>query len=265
MRASAFRLAGLVAAGFVVVFAQPAHALTNVFFNPSVPATLVASNVNSRTVSSGGYLMTYSVDGYWSAYAGGPPTGRFFSVFWPNGLHAQAITAGPEVGRGASITLKRVDGQPFALCSFTGKLLANTAGAGGAFEITPQLEGEDAFDEPLMYDASGYAGMSFPHTPMLSGYDAYKIHLWVDWALVVLTVVDASPVVPATLHLSAAATNSVQLSWPADAVGYTLQQTPGLQPANWTAVTNVARLVGTNIQVTLPASGGSRCFRLRQG
>jgi hypothetical protein len=258
------RLAFLVLAACGAFCGLPARAVTLTFFTPSQPASLVASNITSRTLSSSGYLFTYNVDGYWSSYPGGPPTGRFFSVFWPNGVQAQAITAGPTVGDGANITLRRVDGQPFDLYSFTGKLLANTAATGGAFEIMPQLDGEDAFNDPLMYDASGYAGNTFPHTPALSGYDTYVIHLWVDWALVELTVVDASPVVPATLHLSATATNSVQISWPADAVGYTLQQTPGLQPTNWTTVTNIARLAGTNIQVTVPASGGSKFFRLHQ-
>jgi hypothetical protein len=239
-----------------------AHASDIDFFNPSQPASLVASNMTSRTLSSNGYLFTYSVDGYWSSYQGGPPTGRFFSVFWPYGVQAQAITAGLTVGAGANITVKRVDGQPFELRTFTGKLLANTAATGGAFEIMPQLNDEDAFPDPLMFDASGYAGNTFPHTPALSGYDTYVIHLWVDWALVELTVVDDTPVVPATLQVSLAPTNSLRLSWLTDAAGYTLQQTRSLQPASWTSVTNVARLVGTNIQVTVPTSGGSKFFRL---
>ena len=66
---------------------------------------------------------------------GGPPTGRFFSILWPNGVQAQAITAGPLLGTGANITLKRADGKLFDLQAFTGKILMNTAGAGGAFEI----------------------------------------------------------------------------------------------------------------------------------
>ncbi len=256
------RLALLLIAVCGACCGLPAHAVTIAFFNPSQPARVVNSNITSVTLSSSGYLITYGVDGYWSSYPGGPPTGRFFSVFWPNGVQAQAITAGPTVGAGANITLKRVDGQPFELQTFTGKLLANTAATGGAFEIMPQLNGEDAFNNPLMFDASGYAGNTFPHTPALSGYDTYIIHLWVDWALVGLTVVDANPIVPATLQVAAAPTNSLRLSWPADAVGYTLQQTPSLPTTNWTSVTNFAHLVGTNIQVTLPTSGRSRFFQL---
>lgn len=247
----------------LLLAAPPALAITNLFFNPSQPVIVVASNITSGTLSSSGYRFDYTADGYWAASPGGPPTGRFFSVFWPGGVQAQAITVGPDIGVGANLTLRRVDGQPFGLRSFTGKLLANTAGAGGAFELMPQLNGEDALPDPLLFNASGYGGQTFLHTPALSGYDTYVIHLYVDWALVGLTTVDTSPLLPAALQVSVTPTNSFQLSWPADAVGYMLQQSPGLNTANWTTVTNMARLVGPSIQVTVPFSGSTRFFRLQ--
>jgi hypothetical protein len=182
---------------------------TNVFFNASQTATVMGTNMTSTTISSLGYLFTYSVDGYWSAYPGGPPTGRFQSVFWPVGIDAQAITAGPTIGAGANITLKRVDGKVFDFRSFTGKLLANTAGAGGAFEIMPQLNGQDAFADPLQFDATGYGGMTFSHTPALTGYDTYVIHLWVDYALTALTLVDTNPVVVVPTNTIAASVSPV--------------------------------------------------------
>lgn len=189
-------LRNLFAAALAVVAWSEARAVTNIFFNASQTATVISSNINAVTLRSGDYLFTHTVDGYWSSYAGGPPTGRFFSVFWPNGIQAQAITAGPDVGIGANIIIKRVDGKLFDLRAFTGKLLANTAGTGGAFEIMPLLDGEDALNDPLMFDCSGYGGQSFPHTPNLAGYDTYKIHLWVDWALTTLTLIDTNTVVP---------------------------------------------------------------------
>lgn len=185
----------VVAPWGLLLSVMSAHAITNVFFSASQTATLVVSNINAVTISSGDYLFTYSADGYWSP-GGGAPTGRFFSVFWPNGVQAQAITAGPQLGTGANITLKRADGKLFDLQSFTGKILLNTAGAGGAFEIMPQLDGNDAFPDPLMFDATGYAGQSFPHTPALAGYDTYKVHLWGDFALTALTLIDTNPPVP---------------------------------------------------------------------
>jgi hypothetical protein len=187
--------------------AGAAQAVTNIFFNVSQTATLVVSNINSVTIQSGDYRFTYSADGYWSP-GGGPATGRFFSIFWPNGVQAQAVTTGPLLGSGANITLKRADGKLFDLQAFTGKILANTAGAGGQFEITPQLGGNDAPGSPFMFDATGYGGQSFPHTPALSGYDTYKIHLWVDWAVTALTLIDTNPPMPPAENFTIAASVS---------------------------------------------------------
>ncbi len=190
-------LTSVLAACACLLGATTTQAVTNVFFDASQTATLVVSNINAVTIRSGDYLFTYSADGYWSA-GGGTPTGRFFSVFWPTGVQAQAITAGPLLGTGANITLQRADGKLFDLQSFTGKILLNTAGAGGAFEIMPQLNGNDAFINPLQYDCTGYAGASFPYTTALAGYDTYQIHMWGDFALTALALIDTnSPVPPA--------------------------------------------------------------------
>lgn len=176
--------------------ALPVHAITTNFFNASQTATLISSNLNAVTIQSGDYRFTYSADGYWSS-GGGTPTGRFFSIYWPAGVQAQAITAGPSLGAGANITLRRADGKLFDLQAFTGKILLNTAGAGGAFEIMPLLNGNDAFANPLQYDCTGYGGASFPYTTALSGYDTYQIHMWGDFALTALTLMDTNPPVPA--------------------------------------------------------------------
>jgi hypothetical protein len=185
-----------------LVGATVAQALTNVFFTGSQTSTLVVSNVNAVTIQSGDYRFTYSADGYWSS---GGQQGRFFSIFWPTGVQAQAVTAGPLQGTGGNITLQRADGKPFDLQAFTGKILLNTAGAGGAFEIMPQFNGNDAFPNPLQYDCTGYAGMSFPYTTAQAGYDTYQIHMWGDFALTALTIIDTNPpVLPApTFTISA--------------------------------------------------------------
>ena len=201
------RLLLAIGAAVALGAASPALAVTNYFFNPSQTATLIVSNINAVTIQSGDYRFTYSADGYWSS-GGGVPTGRFFSIFWPAGVQAQAITAGPLLGIGANITLKRADGKVFDLQAFTGKILLNTAGAGGAFEIMPQFNGNDAFNNPLTYDCSGYAGMSFPYTTALSGYDTYQIHMWGDYALTALTLIDTNPPVPPTSSFTITASAS---------------------------------------------------------
>jgi hypothetical protein len=170
---------------------------TNIFFNASQTMTVTASNMTTIAINSGGYLFTYSQDGYFTGGVGlTNPVGRFFSVLWPNGVQAQAYTAGPLSGSGANITLKRADGKKFDLQSFTGKILLNTAGAGGAFEIMPLLNGNDAFPNPLQYDCTGYSGQSFPNVTSLIGYDTYKIHMWGDFALTALLLTDTNPVAP---------------------------------------------------------------------
>ena len=175
--------------------ASPALAVTNTFFSPSQTATLIVSNINAVTIQSGDYRFTYSADGYWSS-GGGPSTGRFFTILWPTGVQAQAITAGPSLGAGANITLKRADGKVFDLQAFTGKILLNTGGAGAAFEVMPLLNGADGLLNPLTFDCSGSYGATFPCTPALSGYDTYKIHMWGDFALTALTMVDTNPPIP---------------------------------------------------------------------
>ena len=196
MKAPLISLKSLLAAGTCLLGAPPTQAVTNAFFSASQTSTLIVSNINAVTIRSGDYLFTYSADGYWSA-GGGTPTGRFFSIFWPAVVQAQAITAGPLLGTGANITLARVDGKLFDLQAFTGKILLNTAGAGGAFEIMPLLTGNDAFPNPLQYDCTGYAGQSFSYTtPPLAGYDTYKIHMWGDFALTALTLIDTNPPIP---------------------------------------------------------------------
>ncbi|HVV73042.1 MAG TPA: hypothetical protein VHI52_16320, partial [Verrucomicrobiae bacterium] len=174
---------------------SPGFAATHQFFDGSPTATLVVSNINAVTIQSGDYRFTYSADGYWSS-GGGAPTGRFFSVLWPAGVQAQSVTTGPLLGTGANITLSRADGSVFDLQAFTGKILLNTAGAGGAFEIMPQMNGNDAFSNPLTYDCTGYSGASFSYTTGLAGYDTYQIHMWGDFALSALTLIDTNPPVP---------------------------------------------------------------------
>ena len=109
--------ARLIAACGCVLGLPAAHAVTNFFFTGSQTATLIVSNINAVTIQSGDYRFTYSADGYWSP-GGGTPTGRFFSIYWPTGVQAQAITTGPLLGSGANITLKRADGKPFDLQAF---------------------------------------------------------------------------------------------------------------------------------------------------
>jgi hypothetical protein len=168
-----------------------------VFFNPSQTAKQVASGTTTDTIESNGYRFKYTRDKLFTGGVGmTDPIGRAVRVEWPDGVEAQAVTTGPNLGD-AQIVLSRVDGGVFDLTSLTIKLLANTAGTGGAVEIMPLLEGEDGLQDPVALDVSGNGGMSFSYdssannlgsTALLIGFDTYKITLWVDFALTALTV-----------------------------------------------------------------------------
>jgi hypothetical protein len=71
----------------------------------------------------------------------------------------------------------------------------------------------------------------------------------------VMSQVDNTPPNPAIQ-------TAVLLSWPASPFNFVLQSTPTLSPANWTAVSVAPTLVGTNLQVYLPASQQSAFYRL---
>lgn len=188
-----------------VVFCSNAFAEMIVFFDSSQVATPVSSGVTSDTISSEGYLFTYTRDKLFTGGLGGGPIGRAERVSWPDGVEAQAVTTPPPgvTDYKARITLQRVDGEVFDLTAFSAKLLANTAGAGGKFEVVPFLNGEEVFNDPVEFDATGIAGNVFSYntspnplgsTVLLTGFDKYMIGLYVDFALVGLTV--ESAVVP---------------------------------------------------------------------
>ncbi len=139
-----------------------ARAGTTAFFDASQGMTVEAPGATSDTLRTGDYLFTYSQDKWWYptiSIGPGVPTGRFRRMEWPEGLHAQAITAGPSglltYQESALVTIRRADGAVFDIVSFAGKLLGSTAGAGGAFEIMPKRDGNDGFADPLTLDATG--------------------------------------------------------------------------------------------------------------
>ena len=224
----------------------------------------MTSGTTSDTVSSEGYLFTVTRDKLFTGGVGSTnPIGRYLRVLWPEGLEAQAVTAGPNPG-GARITIKRQDGDPFAIPSFTFQLLANTGGAGASLEVMPMLKGEDAFSDPLIYDATGYAGRRFTNNPsQLSGFDTYKMSLYVDFALMSITAVDASPPRP-SLDLVQLDAATIELSWPTNAVGYRLESATNLPAQTWSPVTNSVTPSGELFFVQLPITGSKQFYRLRK-
>jgi hypothetical protein len=240
------------------------RAVTTVFFDSSQTTNLVSSGTTSDTIRSEGYLFTVTRD---KLFTGGigltNPIGRYIRVPWPDGLEAQAVTAGP-VRSGARIDIRREDGQTFAIESFTAQLLANTAGAGGAWEIMPMLNGEDGVPDPFIYDGTGYAGRRFTYdTPELTGFDAFKMTLYVDFALMSLTVVDDS-LPPPSLNCVRVDATTIELSWSTNAVGYALFSVTNLPAQVWSPVTNSVATKGDTFSVPLKISGSAQFYRLRK-
>ena len=102
-----------------------ARAVTTIFFNSSQTTNLVSTNATSDTISTEGYLFTYTRDKFFTGGTTNPP-GRYVRIFWPDGLEAQYVTT---ITNKAKITVRRVDGAVFDLTAFSAKLLASP-GAG---------------------------------------------------------------------------------------------------------------------------------------
>jgi len=191
-----------LAAVLGLLAASAAEAGVTVFFNTNQVATLIASETNSDTIRSGSYLFTYTLDKLFTGGVGMTiPIGRYVAVPWPQGITAQAITTGPLAGK-AKMTIKREDSALFNMPNITFTILANTAGAGATLEIMPLLNGEDGLPDPVIMDATGYAGKEFSYntsanylgsTAALVNFDEYKITLYVDFALTALTLVSSAP------------------------------------------------------------------------
>ena len=199
---SQFRLA-VALSTCALLLSTPASAVTTTFFDASQTMALAASATTSDTISTDGYLFTYTLD---KLYTGGGSTiiGRAQIVQWPVGLHAQAVTAGPVTGP-AQVTIQRVDGGAFDLDALGFKLLANTWATGADLEITPMLNGIDG--PQVFLDTSGAYSNTFSYsntlsdyrgfnTSTLKGYDTYKLSLFVDFALTGVTLTDPSQPVP---------------------------------------------------------------------
>ena len=233
-----------------------ARAATTLFFDNCQIATLLNSGVTSDTISSSGYEFTYTRDKLFTGGTG-HVIGRQVRIPWPEGVEAQAVTTPPPgvTDYKARLKLRRVDGEVFALTAFTAKLLANTAGAGGSIEIMPLLNGEDAFNDPLYFDVTGYYGQTFSYdtspnpwgsTALLTGFDTYKINLYVDFALVSLTlnsaVGDGACCLPDQSCVELTVDNCIALGGTSQGVGTNC----GCAPCQVSVETFVAVLLGAD-------------------
>jgi hypothetical protein len=164
-------------------------AATATFFDDTQVAIPAGAGTTWDRIRSHGYQFTYTRDKLFTG-GGGVPIGRDVRVPWPEGIEAQSVIAGPNPGK-AKITIERVDGAVFDFTAFSAKLLANTFGAGGSFEVVPFLNGEEQLPDPVAFDATGFGGQVFSYNTTLVDYDKYTIDLYVDFALIGLTFTGA--------------------------------------------------------------------------
>lgn len=147
-------------------------------------------------------------------------------------------------------------------------------GAGRAIEIVPFLNGQEPLNDPLVFDvSSGYYGSTHSFdtttpayigsTAALTNYDAYAIGLTLDYALVSLTLLDAS-IPPPMLDVLLIDAGIIELSWSADAADYTLESTTNLAAQSWSPVTNSIAFNGSIYSVQLESTGAGQLFRLRK-
>jgi hypothetical protein len=202
------------------LYGLAAQAATVQFFNSGQTATLLEEGATWDVSASSGYRFRYTRDKLFTG-GGSVPVGRAVRVPWPQGVEAQAVTVPPTAK--PEIILSRLDGAPFDLTAFRAKLLGNTGGAGAKFEVMPALGGEDAWNDPAEFQATGYYGQVFSYdettpgylgnTVLLKDFDSYKISIYVDFAWTALTLVDDGPGTPGDFDYDGDADGTDFLVW----------------------------------------------------
>jgi hypothetical protein len=246
-------------------------AVTTTLFNPEQAIQLTTEGTGSDTYTTEGYIITVTRDKLFTGGVG--MNGRNPVVVWPAGLQAQGGITGTKPSGKANLSIKRADGQPFAITAFSMKLLASTTGAGASLEVMPLIQGEDGLTDPVQFDATGYYGFSqsFNTAAQFAGhnYDSYKFTLYVDFAITGITLVDAgaAPVQappPPAFSVTRTSTTSLKLSWPGDVFDYKLQTCTDLKLGNWITQAGIRTIEGnTNVvNVVLPVTDPQRFFRL---
>jgi len=79
-----------------------------------------------------------------------------------------------------------------------------------------------------------------------------------------LVLADATPDAPPNLTILQTATNTVVVSWPANALNFALQGSADLNSTNWITVTNPVTVISNKNNVIISPLEGNGFFRLRQ-
>ena len=105
-----------------------------------------------------------------------------------------------------------------------------------------------------VYSVSGTIGQHDAGGPMTGGSYALTGGFWALFAV-------QSPGAP-LLRIFMTTTNTAVVAWPAPSTGFSLQVNTNLVANNWSGVTNVPVVVGSENHVILNPPAGNRFFRL---
>jgi len=239
------------------------------FFDPDLGATNQALRVNSGSNSTEWYLGPLSVDEVVAA-------ARFrtvaFSGTGSENLLCAAVGGAGDHSAAPAITIVT---NRYKLWSYTEGMFGSGTGGSEILDLGPvvlnqfhtaYLHTHESGQTRLWWDRElVFDGLA----PMVPGFDGYMEWGSGSWQFDATTTVDFDWVgygntcnLPHSLKTTLAG-NAVVISWPTNAVGFVLQSTESLSPANWVDMTNTVAVVGSENTVTDPISNTNRFFRLR--
>lgn len=107
-----------------------------------------------------------------------------------------------------------------------------------------------------VYSASGTIGQHDAAPTMTGG--SYSLTSGF-WSLIGTVQTPGAPF----LSIQLTSTNTVIVSWPASATGFTLQQNNDLAAPNWLSVTNSVSVIGGQCRVMVAPPTGNQFYRLK--
>ena len=147
---------------------QSTSSLTT-FFQSSQTYSIVTSNPNLYSLSSGDYIFQFTQD----------PSRPIYTFAWITGFYAQSSATS------AQVTIRRKDGKVFDVITFGVTLMCSSLALGADIEVMPSLNGNDVFNDPILFPATGYSLYKFVYgsttlPTSLTGADQYVFTYFCD-------------------------------------------------------------------------------------
>ena len=191
----------------------------------------------------------------------GGDTGRVY-IFNTNGALQNTITnPAPQYGDSFGAQLVVLGKDRLVISAPRHSTTAFESGSAYVFDINGALVATINNPAPANYDFFGWSLAPFGSQGVLIGAQLDDAGA-TDAGSAYLFSIPSTPI-PPSLSIQRTMTNTVVVSWPSNATGFTLQQnTNGLNSVNWSNVTAGIQTVGTNQTLIVNPIGGSRFYRL---